>query len=80
MFAFSISINIFLRALTFSLLLLHCSNLEISLVADCNVNCGCTTASYQPVCDETNYIIYISACLAGCNDTINDVRILTWMD
>ncbi|XP_071797821.1 solute carrier organic anion transporter family member 1A4-like [Asterias amurensis] len=49
------------------------SNLEISLVADCNVNCGCTTASYQPVCDETNDIIYISACLAGCNDTINDM-------
>ncbi|XP_022092488.1 solute carrier organic anion transporter family member 1A4-like [Acanthaster planci] len=45
---------------------------EISLVADCNANCSCSSASYQPVCDEINDVIYFSPCHAGCNDTTGD--------
>ncbi|KAM8973838.1 solute carrier organic anion transporter family member 1A2-like [Pelodytes ibericus] len=37
-----------------------------NLTADCNVNCGCPTDVWDPVCGD-NGMSYVSACLAGCN-------------
>ena len=37
-----------------------------SLIEECNSRCGCTTAFYQPVCDEG--ATYFSPCHAGCRE------------
>lgn len=36
-----------------------------NLTSGCNVNCGCTTDVWDPVCGD-NGMGYVSACLAGC--------------
>ena len=37
-----------------------------SLTEECNADCACTTAFYQPVCDDG--VTYFSPCHAGCMD------------
>lgn len=37
----------------------------MELVSTCNVDCGCTTAGFEPICDN-NYTVYFSPCHAGC--------------
>ncbi|KAM9311392.1 solute carrier organic anion transporter family member 1A6-like [Gastrophryne carolinensis] len=37
-----------------------------NLTSDCNVNCGCPSDTWDPVCGD-NAISYASACLAGCS-------------
>ena len=34
------------------------------MTSDCNIECGCDTSVYQPVC--MNGLQYISPCQAGC--------------
>ncbi|XP_078530186.1 solute carrier organic anion transporter family member 1A2-like [Lissotriton helveticus] len=43
------------------------SNMDI-LLSECNVNCGCPTAIWDPVCGD-NGLTYASACLAGCDSS-----------
>ncbi|XP_075705007.1 solute carrier organic anion transporter family member 1A2-like isoform X2 [Rhinoderma darwinii] len=39
-----------------------------NLTSGCNVNCGCTTDVWDPVCGD-NGVGYMSACLAGCSSS-----------
>ncbi|PIK57273.1 putative solute carrier organic anion transporter family member 4A1 [Apostichopus japonicus] len=43
---------------------------DINLTASCNVHCSCGD-EYDPVCGESNEVIYYSACHAGCQ-LLND--------
>ena len=43
---------------------------EVNLKSACNSNCGCSTASYEPVCGSNN-IQYFSSCYAGCSGGAN---------
>ena len=46
-----------------------CRTLEdINKTALCNVNCGCTSKEYTPVCGDNN-VTYFSPCHAGCLST-----------
>lgn len=38
----------------------------ISIDNICNHNCGCDRNIFEPVCDTTTSITYISPCYAGC--------------
>ncbi|XP_076095973.1 solute carrier organic anion transporter family member 4A1-like isoform X2 [Mytilus galloprovincialis] len=40
-----------------------------SLIAGCNNDCGCTTAGFEPICDQ-NKTVYFSPCYAGCTKAI----------
>ncbi|CAC5369902.1 SLCO4A [Mytilus coruscus] len=40
-----------------------------TLIAGCNNECGCTTAGFEPICDE-NKLVYFSPCHAGCTEAI----------
>ncbi|CAG2204508.1 SLCO4A [Mytilus edulis] len=40
-----------------------------SLIAGCNNDCGCTTAGFEPICDQ-NKTVYFSPCHAGCTEAI----------
>ncbi|CAG2204509.1 SLCO4A [Mytilus edulis] len=40
-----------------------------SLIAGCNNDCGCTTAGFEPICDQ-NKTVYFSPCHAGCTKAI----------
>lgn len=42
---------------------------DVLTEASCNKDCGCSTASYQPVCGFDN-VQYFSPCHAGCNDLL----------
>ncbi|XP_063785475.1 solute carrier organic anion transporter family member 1A2-like isoform X2 [Pseudophryne corroboree] len=39
-----------------------------NLSADCNMNCGCPSDVWDPVCGD-NGVAYVSACLAGCSSS-----------
>ena len=39
-----------------------------SLMSGCNSDCECTTASYEPLCDDG--LVYFSPCHAGCKDVV----------
>ncbi|XP_063785484.1 LOW QUALITY PROTEIN: solute carrier organic anion transporter family member 1A2-like [Pseudophryne corroboree] len=39
-----------------------------NLSADCNMNCGCLSDVWDPVCGD-NGVAYVSACLAGCSSS-----------
>ncbi|XP_044137462.1 solute carrier organic anion transporter family member 1A2-like [Bufo gargarizans] len=39
-----------------------------NLTSGCNVNCGCTSDVWDPVCGD-NGVGYLSACLAGCSSS-----------
>lgn len=39
-----------------------------NLTADCNLNCNCPTAVWDPVCGD-NGVAFVSACLAGCSSS-----------
>ena len=49
---------------------------DISLLSECNKDCGCTTSGYEPVCDHSN-VVYFSPCHAGCSSikTINGSKV-----
>ncbi|XP_077540667.1 solute carrier organic anion transporter family member 74D-like [Haemaphysalis longicornis] len=44
---------------------------RLSLVNNCNQNCGCSNRSFQPVCDVSEKATYFSPCAAGCTDEGN---------
>ena len=44
-----------------------------SLIGECNADCACTTAFYQPVCDGN--LTYFSPCHAGCTDVELDKEV-----
>ena len=37
----------------------------MSLLADCNANCGCANSYFNPVC--AGDVMYFTACAAGCS-------------
>ena len=48
----------------------HCSSLDLDpseqdVVHPCNVDCNCTTASYDPVCGHDG-VEYFTPCHGGC--------------
>uniref|UniRef100_K1QEF8 Solute carrier organic anion transporter family member n=1 Tax=Magallana gigas TaxID=29159 RepID=K1QEF8_MAGGI len=45
---------------------------ESSFISSCNSDCDCSTAGYEPVCDQ-NQIVYFSPCHAGCSG-VSDVN------
>ena len=61
----------------------------LSLINECNINCGCNEKIYTPVCGPEN-ITYVSPCFAGCSNFTSDksgkievrkpFKILTIMD
>ncbi|XP_067681617.1 solute carrier organic anion transporter family member 4C1-like [Haliotis asinina] len=46
------------------------------LTSDCNSQCGCTTAGYEPICVNST-VVYFSPCHAGCTSftTLNGTKI-----
>lgn len=50
---------------------------ESSFISSCNSNCDCSTAGYEPVCDQ-NQIVYFSPCHAGCSGVsdVNGTKVL----
>ena len=49
------------------------SSRDPSLIGECNADCACTTAFYQPVCDGN--LTYFSPCHAGCTDVDLDKEV-----
>ena len=47
------------------MIMLYFRESDTGLTASCNVNCGCTTAGFEPICDN-NETVYFSPCHAGC--------------
>ncbi|XP_065293824.1 solute carrier organic anion transporter family member 74D-like isoform X2 [Dermacentor albipictus] len=44
---------------------------SLSIINDCNKDCGCTGSSFQPVCHVLEKATYFSPCAAGCSEDGN---------
>ena len=45
---------------------------SVNLTASCNIDCGCDTRAYAPLCDNDG-VQHFSPCHAACMDrTVND--------
>lgn len=49
------------------------SNNQLDLGNQCNKNCYCEQARYQPVCDQNDMKAYFSPCHAGCKNSFKTV-------
>ncbi len=51
---------------------MYCRNTtQTSLASECNVGCGCTAGSYEPICGNDGRQ-YFSPCYAGCQLSSKD--------
>uniref|UniRef100_A0A8D8R1L5 Solute carrier organic anion transporter family member n=1 Tax=Cacopsylla melanoneura TaxID=428564 RepID=A0A8D8R1L5_9HEMI len=42
---------------------------RMEFVNECNINCGCETLKYSPVCHQATQVTFYSACHAGCRSS-----------
>lgn len=54
---------------------MKCRTTASGLVSSCNMDCGCSTKGFEPVCVQE--VVYFSPCHAGClsSDTQNGIKV-----